>query len=369
MYQSFQRTQHYARNWLRMLIGFALATTCLIVNAQPVNTQLHSRNNGAPYCITECTPRVGVMAAFGQEADLLIQQMHNPRQHYINGNRFTTGTLENVPTVLVLSGIGLPNSIMITQLMLNHFHVTTLLFTGIAGAVDPTHDIGDVIVPGNWAFHQEVYHAENTAPPQPCITPGDLACLGLKAAPSFAPHRDGKFQRLTNVVTANNHHEVALRDPFSGQPVAFGEMRFDYPVDHHMHQVAQLAAADIANDLEAVCTPSAGCRTPQIRFSDRCVTGSSFVANANYREYLHEVITATCVDMETAGAAHVARANNVPFIAFRSLSDLAGGDSNPEAVGAFFSSGVAQRNAARMTLGFLRHWHLQHTEPMAAMNK
>jgi len=59
-------------------------------------------------------------------------------------------------------------------------------------------------------------------------------------------------------------------------------------------------------------------------------------------------------DMETTSFAHVAFANQIPFIAFRSLSDLAGGTDFTD-VGAFFGS-MAEANASAVTLAFLDAW-------------
>jgi adenosylhomocysteine nucleosidase len=53
--------------------------------------------------------------------------------------------------------------------------------------------------------------------------------------------------------------------------------------------------------------------------------------------------------------AHVAYANQIPYIAFRSVSDLAGGNDFKE-VGAFFGSGLAETNEAAVTLEFLTKW-------------
>ena len=47
--------------------------------------------------------------------------------------------------------------------------------------------------------------------------------------------------------------------------------------------------------------------------------------NAAFRSYTFETFGARVPDMESAAVAHVAWANRVPFIAMRSLSDLAGG--------------------------------------------
>ena len=86
------------------------------------------------------------------------------------------------------------------------------------------------------------------------------------------------------------------------------------------------------------------------------VSSTAFLANASYHNYLHKTLQANTVDMETAALAHVARANGVPYIAFRSLSDLAGGEEfNPD-VAALFCSGLAEANEAAVTLAFLQAW-------------
>jgi len=58
---------------------------------------------------------------------------------------------------------------------------------------------------------------------------------------------------------------------------------------------------------------------------DGAAAGSTFVNNAEFREWIWRAFEADAVDMETAAVAHVAALNKVPFLAFRSLSDLAGG--------------------------------------------
>ena len=55
--------------------------------------------------------------------------------------------------------------------------------------------------------------------------------------------------------------------------------------------------------------------------------------------------------MESAAVAHVAYANAVPFIAFRSLSDLAGGESGENQIRTFFQ--LAADNSATVVRAFL----------------
>jgi adenosylhomocysteine nucleosidase len=84
------------------------------------------------------------------------------------------------------------------------------------------------------------------------------------------------------------------------------------------------------------------------------VSGQAFVDNAAFREYAYRTFEANVLDMETAAMAHVAYANGVPFIAFRSLSDLAGGGEGENEMGTFFK--IAADNSARVLLAFLAAW-------------
>lgn len=84
-------------------------------------------------------------------------------------------------------------------------------------------------------------------------------------------------------------------------------------------------------------------------------TVPAFLANPQYRRYLGDQFGVRVLDMETAAVAQVAYANETPFIAMRSLSDSAGGDTE-RSVGAFFEAGLAEANASAVTLAFLEAW-------------
>lgn len=81
------------------------------------------------------------------------------------------------------------------------------------------------------------------------------------------------------------------------------------------------------------------------------------------------MLEAQTFEMETAALAHVAHANGVPYIAFRSLSDLAGAEGFDEDVGALFSSGLAEANEAKITLAFLEAWKRGTTRPKSQKGK
>ena len=82
------------------------------------------------------------------------------------------------------------------------------------------------------------------------------------------------------------------------------------------------------------------------------VSGQAFVDNAAFRDYVRKTFDANVLDMESASAAHVAYANKTPFIAFRSLSDLAGGGTGANEMGTFFQ--LASDNSAAFVREFLK---------------
>ncbi len=337
------------------LLALGLASACA---ARPAS-------RGA--CLTECTPRIGIVSAFGQEAAILVAQTRSARTWVLNGNRFTTGVLRGNPVVIVLSGVSMVNSAMVTQLMVDHFKVQRLLMSGIAGGVNPAHHVGDVVVPDRWAMPLEVYWSRDGALPAPCGAAADVSCLGLKLAsadgrplPPFSlatpagPLPTGLFMRENFVMTAAT--------------APAGEFRFDYPVDAEMLAVARTLRPALARcGPKAVASPGAEpdpaqCvkSPPQLIVGGRGVSGGAFLANAQYRAYLFEQLQAQAFEMETAALAHVAHANAIPYIAFRSLSDLAGAEAFDADAVTLFSSGLAETNEAAVTLAFLEGWRRRH---------
>ena len=331
------------------LIGCSTATTL-----QKKPTALKLKQD----VLTDATPRLGIIAAFGQEADLLIQSTQDKHEYLINGRKFVAGTLENTPVVITLSGISMTNAAMTTQLISDHFKLKGIVFSGIAGSLNPDYHVGDVVIAKSWIAPNEVYFNNTDNLPNACGKAGDISCLGIKLADNI-PAWKNQFLRETNVMNATNYQQVALTSRFGDTdvPMAYGEMRVDFPVDSKMLNIVTKVQNNTQSALEAICS-GANCYHPKIVVGQRGVSGGAFLANAEYREYLHKHLKGDCVDMETAAVAQVAYSNNIPFIAFRSLSDLAGADHDPN-VAAFFGSGIAQRNAAKLTMAFIKEWNAE----------
>ncbi len=299
-------------------------------------------------------PRIGIVSAFGAEADILIERTEDALTWRINGNRFIAGRLCGLDVVIVLCGVSMVNASMVTQLMLDNFHIERLLMSGIAGGVNPARHVGDVVVPERWVMPLEVYWGADHRIPAPCGAPGDLGPLGLKLAlgPDGSPFPDFRLPHPDRAVATGMYmrETYVLRD---GSPDE-GEFKFGYEMDAQMLEVARRLAPALKSVGPKDATQFVS-TVPTLAVGGTGASGPVFLASPSYRAYLHDVLGIEAMDMETAAFAHVAYANSTPCIAFRSLSDVAGGDHSRD-VGAFFGSGLAEANASEVTLSFLRAW-------------
>ncbi|PWR23960.1 5'-methylthioadenosine/S-adenosylhomocysteine nucleosidase [Zavarzinia compransoris] len=269
-------------------------------------------------------PRLAVVSAFGPELALLRQAVQDPVTQEIAGIDFVTGTIGRHKVVLFLSGISMVNAAMSTQAALDHFKVTAIVFSGIAGGVDPGLAIGDVVVAERWGQYLENVLARQA---------GDGWRLPADKAAEFA-----------------NFGMMFPQGVGIARPGDVIEHKFWFAADPALLAVARRVAAGI--DL-ARCTLPGTCldHQPRVVVGGQGVSGQSFVDNAAFRAYVFDTFKAQVLDMETAALAQVAYANGVPFIAFRSLSDLAGGGEGENEIGTFFA--FAADNAAKVVLAFI----------------
>lgn len=274
------------------------------------------------------TPRIAVISAFEPELVLLLDELEHPRKYSANGVEFTTGSLQGKPAVLFLSGISMVNAAMNTQLALDRFNVSHIVFSGIAGGVNPSLHIGDVTVVERWGQYLEVLMARETAP--------GVFSLGDRSDSQY-PHFGMMYTRPVKVKSA-------------AMPQIHKKFWFD--VDPEM-----LAAAKGLRDVGlSACDAAKQClnRRPRLIVGGNGVSGPAFLDNAALREHVFTAFHANVVDMESAACAMVAYSNDVPFIAFRSLSDLAGGGKGANEMHTFMN--IAAANSAKVLLAFLDAW-------------
>lgn len=91
--------------------------------------------------------RIGIMGAMHEEVVELQKSMAPGYQvKKIANLEFLIGNLYGREVVLVEGGIGKVNAAFCTTLLKEHFAVDALVFTGVAGGLNPAIDIADIVI-------------------------------------------------------------------------------------------------------------------------------------------------------------------------------------------------------------------------------
>lgn len=272
--------------------------------------------------------RIAIVSAFGPEVVKLLDTAEIEEEIVINGRTFTLCTIEGKKAVLFMSGVSMVNAAMTTQMALDHFNISHILFSGIAGGVNPDLNIGDVTIPARWSQYQESLYARETQ---------NGYDLGWHK--EIYPGYGMSFPQKVELT----HGRLEEADTY--------EEKFWFDVDAELLAVAR-KIEDV--QLRSKTDKAELSHAPVLVVGGSGLSGPTFVDNADYREWAYNTFKADSLDMESAAVAHVAYVSGVPFIAFRSLSDLAGGGEGENEMGTFF--GLAADNAAEVLIQFLKAW-------------
>lgn len=281
----------------------------------------------------DALPRTVVMTAYQPEWNALEAGVQDARTHKINGSTFLTGTLEGKPVILMQSGVSVVNAAMNTQLVLDRFVVKRIVFSGIAGGVNPALSIGDVVVAEDWGQYLEASFARKTR--SGWLPPDE----GGAEAP-----RNWKFifPRGTVMTNADTLPTRIYRVPVD--PALLALARALVPTISLERCVPPAETMLPGSEL---CLP----RAPRVTVGGTGVTAGIYADNAEFRQYLYRAWQARVLDMESAAVMQVAYANKTPAIVFRCLSDLAGGDKHKNMEDTF--EHLASVNSAHVVRAFV----------------
>ena len=253
------------------------------------------------------TSPVALLGAFDEEVEILEGQLINPKAHTIEGIQFLTGTLNEQNVVIARTGVGKVNAAMTATLVIEHFRPNRVIFTGVAGGLNPDLQIGDIVIAEKTAQH-------------------DLGRLKSAEIENFG-----------------------VRNPINGKrnPVFF-------PADPGLLQITETVLADIK--LSPLQTPQ-GQRYPRI-ITGTVVTGDVFVASDGKKTDLHKNLGADAVEMEGAAVAQICWQHNVPCLVIRSLSDNAGANAS-EDFKKYYK--IAARNSAALVNHIISNLHSEQS--------
>ncbi|CAG5085557.1 MTA/SAH nucleosidase [Thermobacillus xylanilyticus] len=88
---------------------------------------------------------VGIIGAMKEEVELLHRNVRVTGTRSKAGIEYVTGELHGKQVIFCRSGVGKVNAAVCTQVLIDQ-GVDCVLFTGVAGALDPGLDVGDIVI-------------------------------------------------------------------------------------------------------------------------------------------------------------------------------------------------------------------------------
>ncbi|MEU0495379.1 5'-methylthioadenosine/adenosylhomocysteine nucleosidase [Mycobacterium sp. NPDC006124] len=219
---------------------------------------------------------IGLLCAIPEELAHLRDALETTHTTTVAGIQFDEGWFEGRRVVLAGAGMGKVNAAIVTTLMVTRFECRLIVFSGVAGGLDPALHIGDVVI-----------------------------------ADRVVQHDVGRIE-----------NDELLR-------YQAGHVSFINPTDALGYSMDADLLATVCEGLDGVALPvlsrSAGGRDrpPRVVFGT-ILTGDQYVHCEVTRQRLHGDLDGLAVEMEGGAVAQVCDNVGVPWIVVRTLSDLAG---------------------------------------------
>jgi len=96
--------------------------------------------------------KIGIIGAMAEEIELLHEHVNIASQVTKAGITYYEGNLHGKSVIYCKSGVGKVNAAVCTQILID-LGADCVLFTGVAGAVDPQLNIGDIVVSTSCVQH------------------------------------------------------------------------------------------------------------------------------------------------------------------------------------------------------------------------
>ncbi len=218
----------------------------------------------------------GIMGAMEEEVSRLLLHLEAITSETHGMRNYVSGRCRGRDVTVVFSRWGKVAAASTATTLVERYGVTGFLFSGVAGAIHPELNVGDIVVADKLIQHDM-----------------DVSALaGLE-----------RFQ-------------VPL----------LGFSEFDVAANH-VRAAHRAAATYLADDLrrEVAADTLAGFQMAEPRaFTGAIASGDRFVADDRESQELRERIPGLlCVDMESAAVAQVAHEHGLPCIVLRAISDKA----------------------------------------------
>ncbi len=118
--------------------------------------------------------KIGIIAAMSKELNLLLPMLADRRTVNINDVTYHTGTIADREIIAMQSGIGKVNAAIATLTLIDNFHPSLVINTGVAGGTGAANLL-DVVIPDRIAYH-DVWCGPGTIPGQAAECPLFFEC-------------------------------------------------------------------------------------------------------------------------------------------------------------------------------------------------
>lgn len=237
----------------------------------------------------------GLICAIPEERAALRAMLDHEDTEVLGGLQFDRGLLDGHRIVLAEAGIGKVNTAVVTTLLASRLEVDMLAFSGVAGGLDPSLHIGDLVI------------------------------------------ADRVIQ-----------HDAGVIENDRLEPYQAGHVPFFNPTDEMGYGVDPEMIGRIGEALDGLSLPpldeaAGGSGTTTQIACGTILAGDQYIHCETTRERLHRTFDAKAVAMEGAAMAQAAKRFDLPWLEIRALSDLAGTDSRFDF--SRFVDAVASRSA------------------------
>ncbi|PKM59065.1 MAG: 5'-methylthioadenosine/adenosylhomocysteine nucleosidase [Firmicutes bacterium HGW-Firmicutes-4] len=166
---------------------------------------------------------IGIIAAMDSEVRDIKSAMEDGIKIHHGGMTFFKGKLHQKEVIAVKSGVGKVNAAICTQILIDIFKVNTIINVGVAGAVHPDLEIGDIVISEDscqYDMDARAFGHPRGEIPNMDITFFKADPMLIKLAVAAAQELDATY-RVGRIMTADlgvdsNKLKEELREEFGG---------------------------------------------------------------------------------------------------------------------------------------------------------
>jgi adenosylhomocysteine nucleosidase len=216
---------------------------------------------------------IGIISAMREEIEALQSALHVEKKMVKGMRTYYQGRLFDKKVILVFSRWGKVASATTATQLINDFNVKEIIFTGVAGGVQPDVFVGDIVI------GKDLYQHDMDA--SPLVKAYEVPLLG-KSAFTTDPDKRNQLSRASGQFLQNKHEFLSK------------EQLINFQIQE-----------------------------PKIHLGD-IASGDQFISSSQQSlKILSGLPTVKCVEMEGAAVAQVCFEYKVPFSIIRTISDNA----------------------------------------------